>query len=105
MANARRASRALDAIQGGEREIVSRVQTVVREHPLLAVAGAMGVGALLGGVLMRNVGRLVFVAAASAVVSELWNAEGGLDVRGLIDRLSGVDPGDEEPKKSRTGLA
>lgn len=81
-----------------------RAESVVREHPLLAVACAAGAGAVLGGVLMRSAGRLVFIAAASAAAFDLWKSEGGIDVRDLLDRLSGSEPHDGKAKR-RTGLA
>jgi hypothetical protein len=81
-----------------------RAEAVVREHPLLAVACAAGAGALLGGVLMRNAGRLVFIAAASAAAFDLWKSEGGVDLRELLDRLGGGEASESESKR-RTGLA
>jgi hypothetical protein len=82
----------------------ARVETAVRDHPLVAVGAAAGVGALLGGLLLRNAGRFVFVAAASAVLADVWKSEGGVDIRELLDRIAGDEPRAREPKK-RAGLA
>ena len=74
------------------REVGGQIASVVREHPLLATACAMGAGALLGGLVMRKTARLAFVAAASAIATEIWKSEGSIDVRELLDRVSGAEP-------------
>jgi len=66
----------------------ARLQRVVRERPLVAVAAAGAAGALLGGLVLSRLGRLVFVAAAGYVLNELWRREGRLEVDQVIERLS-----------------
>jgi hypothetical protein len=65
-----------------------RVRETVRQNPLLAVAAASAVGAVLGGVVFSRLGRLVFIAATGYVANELWHREGRLDIDDVIEKLS-----------------
>jgi hypothetical protein len=69
----------------------SKLGRIVREKPLAAVGLATFAGVLIGGILLRKPGRLLFIAAAGFVATELWKREGKVDVRGLIDRITGAD--------------
>jgi hypothetical protein len=60
----------------------------VRRRPLVALAAAGAAGALLGGVFLSRLGRLLFVAAAGYMANEAWHREGRFDVRDVSERLS-----------------
>lgn len=81
----------LEGLLEAGRELGDRVETFVRERPLVAMASATAVGALLGGVVFSKAGRLVFLAAAGALATEVWKSEGKLDIRGLLDKLTRED--------------
>jgi DUF883 C-terminal glycine zipper region len=68
--------------------IRDRLRDLVREQPLVAVGAAGAVGALLGGLFLSRLGRLVAVAAAGYVANELWHREGRLAIDDLVERLS-----------------
>jgi hypothetical protein len=72
----------------GEERMRRKVRSVVRERPLVAVAAATAVGAMLGGVLFSRLGRLVFIAATGYIANELWHREGRLDIRSLLERIA-----------------
>ncbi len=66
---------------------MKKLTGLAKERPLVTLAGAVAVGALLGSFVFRHAGRLAFLAAASVVVSELWKSEGSSDVRALLERM------------------
>jgi hypothetical protein len=70
----------------GADELRDRATRFVKEQPMLAVVGAGVLGAIVGGVLLRRTGRLLFMTAAGFVLTELWKREGHVDVRGLLDQ-------------------
>lgn len=67
---------------------VSGVTALLKERPLLALAGAGLLGAALGGLVFSRAARLLFVAAGAFAAAEIWKQSGGLDVRELLDRVS-----------------
>ena len=81
----------LESLLEAGRDLGDRVETFVRERPLVAMASATALGALLGGVVFSKAGRLVFLAAAGALATEVWKSEGKIDVRGLLDKLTRDD--------------
>lgn len=90
----------LDALVDSARDLGDRMETLVRERPLVAMAGATALGALLGGVVFSKAGRLVFLALAGAVATEVWKSEGKIDVRGLLDKLTSDDEGDAHDERA-----
>lgn len=72
----------------GEERVRRKVRGLVRERPLLAVAGATAIGATFGGVFFSRLGRLVFIAAVGYVANELWHREGRLDIRSVLERIA-----------------
>ena len=70
-----------------EAVLVERLTELVKKRPLVALAGAGAIGALLGGVFLSRLGRLVFIAAAGYVANELWHREGRLDIQEVIENL------------------
>ncbi|MDP9151707.1 MAG: hypothetical protein M3O36_17430 [Myxococcota bacterium] len=82
-------SNAARAFGFGEAEaaLVERVRDFVRKRPLVTLAAA-GAVATVGGLLMPRTARLVFVAAAGYVGSELWRREGRIDMGELARKFS-----------------
>jgi hypothetical protein len=74
---------------GSEEALIrDRLVNLVRKQPLVAVGAAAGVGAILGGIFLSRLGRLVAVAAAGYVANELWHREGRLAIDEVVERLS-----------------
>jgi ElaB/YqjD/DUF883 family membrane-anchored ribosome-binding protein len=82
------------------RDVASKLEEIVREQPLVAVASAGLIGAVAGGLVFSRAGRLVFLAAASFVATEVWKQEGRFDVKSLLDKLTREDDG-EDSKPAR----
>jgi ElaB/YqjD/DUF883 family membrane-anchored ribosome-binding protein len=85
------------------RDLGARVETFVRERPIVSIAGATVLGALLGGVVFSRAGRLVFIAAAGALATEVWKTEGKIDIRGLLDKLTREDDATSHDADARVG--
>ncbi len=83
-----REPRAGDPVESEEALIRERVRGLVRSQPLVAVGAATAVGAVLGGVFLSRLGRLLFAAAAGYVANELWHREGRLAIDEVIERLT-----------------
>jgi hypothetical protein len=64
----------------------ARLGALVRRQPLVALAAAGAVGALLGGVFFSRLGRLVFLAAAGYVASEMWHRKARVEVHGPAEK-------------------
>ena len=63
----------------------------MEDRPLWSRRGFLGLGAgvlgaLVGGILLRRTGQLLFMTAAGFAITELWKREGQVDVRGLVDQ-------------------
>jgi hypothetical protein len=71
-----------------EARLRAQVVDAVRAHPFLAVLAASGVGVTLGGLVFSRLGRLVFLAAAGYVATELWRREGMADTREILADLT-----------------
>ncbi|HXN33828.1 MAG TPA: hypothetical protein VN894_18290 [Polyangiaceae bacterium] len=69
--------------------VIRRLEDLVRTRPLVAVAGAGALGAVLGGVLFSRLGRLALVAATAYVANGLWHRKGRLHIDEFIEGLSG----------------
>ncbi len=82
------AERVMTVLAGEERATIARLRDFVRQRPLLAVGAAAAAGTAIGGLLFPRVARLVFIAAAGYVGTELWRREGRIDVRELAAKLS-----------------
>jgi hypothetical protein len=68
--------------------VIGRLRRLMRERPLLVVAGAGALGGVLGGILFSRLGRLLFLGAVGYVGNELWHREGRLAIDFLVERLS-----------------
>ena len=90
MRAAKHASDVLDTLAGRIAEAGERIEEVAKREPLIPIACAAAVGALIGAVAMRRAGRFLFFAAAGFVGTELWKREGGVDVKALLDRALDV---------------
>ena len=67
---------------------ISNLEAFVKERPIIAIGGAVVAGVFLGGVLFSRAARLVCVAAATALAVDVWQREGRIDARGVIERLT-----------------
>jgi hypothetical protein len=70
---------------------MQKLAVLAKDRPLVTLTGAVVAGTLLGALAFPRVGRLLFVATTSLVVSELWKSQGGAGVQGLLARLTGED--------------
>jgi hypothetical protein len=80
-------SDAADELVLAESHVGERLRRLVSERPLLTVAAAGAVGAVLGGLVLSRLSRLLFFAAAGYVANELWHREGRLDIDEVLERL------------------
>ncbi len=60
------------AVDGGELGL-RHVEDLVRASPLVAVAAAGALGAVLGGVVFSRLGRLGLVAVTAYLANGLWH--------------------------------
>jgi uncharacterized membrane protein YfcA len=88
-----RADRALERVTG-EEQLRRWLRARVHERPLAALAVAGAAGVVLGGAVLRTLGRLLFAAAVGYVANELWHREGKLDLAALAERLGRRNPDD-----------
>ena len=95
----------LEALVDTARALGDRVEALIRQRPLVAVAGAAALGAVLGGVAFTKAGRLVFIAAAGALATEVWKSEGKIDVRGILDELTREDGEADSARAPHDGIA
>jgi hypothetical protein len=85
-AKASRLGQSDEVVLTDEIRIRARLRELVRERPVLAIAAAGAVGAVLGGLVLSRLGRLLFFAAAGYIANELWNREARLDVDQVLER-------------------
>jgi hypothetical protein len=78
-----------DLVRTQEVALRERLREAVRRQPLITVAAAGTVGAVLGGLVFSRLGRLVFLGVAGYVANELWHREGRLDIDDVIEKLTG----------------
>jgi hypothetical protein len=71
-----------------EANLHARWRDIVERQPVLAVSGAVAVGAALGGVVFWRLGRLAFLVVAGYVANELWHSEQRIEIDELISKLS-----------------
>lgn len=71
-----------------EATLRARWREIVQRQPVLAVTGALAVGAALGGVVFWRTGRLAFLVVAGYVANELWHSERRIEIDELIAKLS-----------------